>query len=95
MGSTESNSSGTYPSNNHHHITWEALGVTHQARIPVITRKKERKKRKKERKERKKEKRNLSKNANVTKRKTQQSSTGLLYHPTVSFFSFIWSFSPK
>ena len=43
----------------------------------------------------KQEKRNLSKNANVTKRKTQQSSTGLLYHPTVSFFSFIWSFSPK
>ena len=33
----ESNSSGTYPSNNHHHITWEALRVTNQARIPVIT----------------------------------------------------------
>jgi hypothetical protein len=28
---------GTYPSNNHHHITWKALRVTHQARIPVIT----------------------------------------------------------
>ena len=60
----------------------------------------ERKKRKKEerkerKKERKKEKRNLSQNANVTERKTQQSSTGLLYHPTVLFFSFIWSFSPK
>ena len=37
MGSTESNSSGTYPINNHHHITWEAPRVTHQARIPVIT----------------------------------------------------------
>ena len=34
--STESNSSGTYLSNNHHHITWKAPKVTHQARIPVI-----------------------------------------------------------
>ena len=37
----------------------------------------------------------LAKNANVTKTTTQQSSTGFLYHPTVPFFSFIWSFSPK
>ena len=37
----------------------------------------------------------LAKNANATKTTTQQSSTGLLYHSTVSFFSFIWSFSPK
>ena len=37
MGSTESNSSGTYSSNNHHHITWEAPRVTHQAGIPAIT----------------------------------------------------------
>ena len=33
--------------------------------------------------EERKEKRNLSKNTNVTKTTTQQSSTGLLYHPTV------------
>jgi hypothetical protein len=37
MVSTESYSSVTYPSNSHHHITWEAARVTHPARILVIT----------------------------------------------------------
>ena len=46
-------------------------------------------------KEKKKKNEILAKNANVTKTTTQQSCTGLLYHPTVLFFSFIWSFSPK
>ena len=54
---------------------------------------KEEKERKKERK--KKEKQNLSKKHKRHKNNTHQSSTGLLYHPTVSFFSFIWSLSPK
>jgi hypothetical protein len=37
MGSNESNCSGMYLSNNHHHITWEAPRVTDQARILVIS----------------------------------------------------------
>ena len=42
------------------------------------------------RKERKEKNENLAKNTNVTKTTTQQSSTGLLYHPTVSFF-YLWT----
>ena len=51
---------------NHHHITWEAPKVTHQARIPVITTTTER---------RKEEKRNLSK-----KRKRHINNNTLVKH---------------
>ena len=55
----------------------------------------EEEKEEKKKKRRKKKNEISAKNANGTKTTTQQSSTGILYHPTVPFFSFIWSFSPK